>query len=178
MRRPCSPRTSWVCVARMTGESLLVLGSIWRGTSGIEGGNTDISHGGRNSDFDARVSLLCQLALEEFVQFGVEDAVCDELPTLRDGCCSGGSHGWGGIGGSWCRREERRRWRLCFDIGRKRGPRVGVVGLGIASYDKMALVTFMRDNLTYRYHWTFVKLGLCWGAASTSLQQTGETRLL
>ena len=42
----------------------------------------DIGDGGCNSDFDARVSLLSQLALEEFVQFCVEDTIGDELSSL------------------------------------------------------------------------------------------------
>ena len=42
----------------------------------------DIGDGGCNSDFDARVSLLSQLALEEFVQLCVEDTIGNELSSL------------------------------------------------------------------------------------------------
>ena len=65
---------------------------------GIEGWGaqrTDISHGGRDADFDTGVSLFCQLALEELIQFGIEDTIGDELPTLRDVSCSGSGHGCG-----------------------------------------------------------------------------------
>ncbi len=57
-----------------------------------EGGYTDISHCGRHSDFHARVSLFSQLALEELVQFGVEDAICDELSSFGDGGAGVGRH--------------------------------------------------------------------------------------
>lgn len=53
-------------------------------------GRTDISHSRRDANLDTRVTFLCQLALEELVQFGIEDTVCHELPTL-------------GNGGSWYR---------------------------------------------------------------------------
>ena len=56
-------------------------------------GRTDISHRRRDANLDTRVSFLCELALEELVQFGVEDAVCDEFPTLGDR-------------GSWYRRSH------------------------------------------------------------------------
>ena len=49
---------------------------LWRGF------RTDISDGRSNSDFNTRVTFLCQLALEELVQFGVEDTVSDELALL------------------------------------------------------------------------------------------------
>ena len=42
----------------------------------------DIGDGGCNSDFDARVSLLSQLALKEFVQLCVEDTIGNELSSL------------------------------------------------------------------------------------------------
>lgn len=45
---------------------------------------TDISYRRRDANLDTRVSFLCQLTLEELVQLGVEDAVCDEFPTLGD----------------------------------------------------------------------------------------------
>ena len=50
---------------------------------------TDISDSRSNSDFNTRVSLLGQLTLEELVQFGIEDAVGDELATLADSGCLG-----------------------------------------------------------------------------------------
>ncbi len=71
-------------VARMTGE-LYQYPEPWD-----EGGylqwrrHTDIGNGRRNANFDAGVTLLGQLALEEFVQFGVEDSIGDELPSLGD----------------------------------------------------------------------------------------------
>lgn len=37
-----------------------------------------------DTDFNARVALLGQLALEELVELGVEDTVCNELATLGD----------------------------------------------------------------------------------------------
>lgn len=39
----------------------------------------DLGAQGRNTDLDARVTILSQLALEELVQLGVEDTVSDEL---------------------------------------------------------------------------------------------------
>lgn len=60
-------------------------------------GRTDISHGRRDADLDTRVSFLCQLALEELVQFGVEDAVGDELPTLGNGGSWYGGHDGGAV---------------------------------------------------------------------------------
>jgi hypothetical protein len=39
----------------------------------------DIGNGGSDADLDAGVALLCELALEELVQLGVEDTVYDEL---------------------------------------------------------------------------------------------------
>jgi len=44
----------------------------------------DVGDGRSNADFDAGVSLLSKLALEELVQLGVENTVCDELPPLGD----------------------------------------------------------------------------------------------
>lgn len=59
---------------------------------------TDISNGGCDADFDTRVSLLCQLTLEELVQFGIEDTVSDELPTLGDGGAWCSRHNYGVVG--------------------------------------------------------------------------------
>ena len=98
MRRPCSPRTSWVCVARMT-TIHLERASIGKGRGTRE--RTDISHRGRDADLDTRVSFLCQLALEKFIQFGVEDAVGDEFPTLGDGGSWYRSHDGGACFGIW-----------------------------------------------------------------------------
>src|SRR6202012_27855 len=99
MRRPCSPRTSWVCVARMTVEKLeLVFYFPLQKTVELRSprrahrksrSRTDISDGGSHSDFDTRVALLGQLALEELVEFGIEDTVGDELATLADGAWLG-----------------------------------------------------------------------------------------
>lgn len=49
---------------------------------GVGGADDDVGDGGSDADFDARVSLLSQLALEELVQLGVEDTVSDELSPL------------------------------------------------------------------------------------------------
>lgn len=53
-------------------------------------GRTDISDGGSDANFDARVTLLSQLALEELVQLSVEDSVGDELSALGDSTLLGG----------------------------------------------------------------------------------------
>ena len=47
------------------------------------GADDDVGDGGRDADLDAGVALLGQLALEELVQLGVEDAIGDELSALR-----------------------------------------------------------------------------------------------
>lgn len=49
---------------------------------GVGGADDDVGDGGRDAHLDARVALLGQLALEELVQLGVEDAVGDELSAL------------------------------------------------------------------------------------------------
>jgi hypothetical protein len=49
---------------------------------GVGCADDDIGDGGCDSDFDTRVSLLSQLALEELVQFCVEDTIGDELSPL------------------------------------------------------------------------------------------------
>jgi hypothetical protein len=49
----------------------------------VRGADDDVGDRGRDADLDARVALLGKLSLEEFVELGVEDAVGDELPTLR-----------------------------------------------------------------------------------------------
>ena len=46
---------------------------------------TDISDGWSHSNFDAGVAFLRQLALEEFIQFGVEDTIGHEFAALGDG---------------------------------------------------------------------------------------------
>lgn len=42
----------------------------------VRGADDNVGHGGCYADFDTRVSLLGQLALEEFVEFGVKDTIC------------------------------------------------------------------------------------------------------
>jgi hypothetical protein len=42
----------------------------------VGGPDDDVGDGRRDTDLDARVALLGQLALEELVQFGIEDTVC------------------------------------------------------------------------------------------------------
>lgn len=49
---------------------------------GVGGTDDDVGDGGGDADFDARVTLLSQLALEELVQLGVENTVGDELSPL------------------------------------------------------------------------------------------------
>jgi hypothetical protein len=49
---------------------------------GVGCADDDVGDGGRDSDFDTRVSLLSQLPLEEFVQFCVENTIGDELSPL------------------------------------------------------------------------------------------------
>jgi hypothetical protein len=49
----------------------------------VGGSNDNIGNGGCNSDFYAGVSFLSKFTLEELVQFGVEDTICDELSALR-----------------------------------------------------------------------------------------------
>lgn len=44
---------------------------------GVRGPDDDVGDGGSDADFDAGVALFSQLALEKFVEFGVEDAVYD-----------------------------------------------------------------------------------------------------
>ena len=59
---------------------------VWRmATIKCLGIHTDVCNGWGDSDFDTRVSLFSEFSLEEFVQFGVEDTVGDELAALRDG---------------------------------------------------------------------------------------------
>lgn len=50
---------------------------------GVCRADDDVGDGGGDADFDAGVTLLGEFALEEFVQFGVEDTVRDELSALR-----------------------------------------------------------------------------------------------
>ena len=49
---------------------------------GVRGADDDVGHSGGDADLDAGVALLGQLALEELVELGIEDAVGDELPAL------------------------------------------------------------------------------------------------
>jgi hypothetical protein len=39
--------------------------------------NDDVGDGGSDADFDTRIALFCEFALEELVKFGVENAVYD-----------------------------------------------------------------------------------------------------
>ena len=55
------------------------------------GSRTDIGDGGSNSDFDTRISLLREFALEELVQLGVEDTIGNEL-ALFGNCSLRGGH--------------------------------------------------------------------------------------
>lgn len=43
------------------------------------GPDDDVGHGGSDADLDAGIALLSQLALEEFVQLGIEDTVCGDM---------------------------------------------------------------------------------------------------
>ena len=98
--RPCSPRTSWVCVARMTTKLL----AISRYSSCCF--HTDICDCRSDSDFNTRVALLGEFSLEELVQFCVENTIGDELATLRDSALLG-SH----VGGVW--RGVCRKFAVC-----------------------------------------------------------------
>lgn len=49
---------------------------------GMGGADDDVGDGWCDSDLDTRVSLLSQFALEEFVQFCIEDTIGDELSPL------------------------------------------------------------------------------------------------
>lgn len=49
---------------------------------GVRGADDDIGDGRSDTDFDAGVAFLGEFALEKFVEFGVEDAVRDELALL------------------------------------------------------------------------------------------------
>ena len=53
---------------------------------------TDVGNSGRDADFDTRVSLFSQLSLEELVQLGIENTICDELSPLRYSCSLSCSH--------------------------------------------------------------------------------------
>jgi len=49
---------------------------------GVGCADDDVGDGRGDSDFDSRVSFLSQFALEELVQFGVENTIGDELSPL------------------------------------------------------------------------------------------------
>jgi hypothetical protein len=49
---------------------------------GVGGADDDVGDGRGDADLDAGVALLSELALEEFVELGVEDTVSDELSPL------------------------------------------------------------------------------------------------
>lgn len=44
---------------------------------GMRGANDDVCDGGRDADFDTRIALFGEFALEELVQLGVENAIYD-----------------------------------------------------------------------------------------------------
>lgn len=73
-----------MCVARMTARWLAKSDQMVASLL-----HTDIGHGGRDADLDARVTLLSQLALEELVQFGVKDTIGNELSALGDSTLCG-----------------------------------------------------------------------------------------
>jgi hypothetical protein len=50
---------------------------------GMGGADDDVGDGGSDSNFDAGISFFSQFTLEELVQFGVEDTICDKLSPLR-----------------------------------------------------------------------------------------------
>ena len=125
IRRPCSPRTSCVWVARMTrrrqtrhyyegfGEQLTDIGDSWSDTN-----------------FDPGVTLLSELALEEFVQLRVEDAICDELSLLGHsyvrcssghGCVVTRNSAGGGQFDLWMQRRRYQRAYLCGSLSRISG---------------------------------------------------------
>jgi len=56
----------------------------------VGGADDDVGDGGGDTDFDTRVALLGQLALEELVQLSIEDTVGDELPPLGNSSLVGG----------------------------------------------------------------------------------------
>ena len=68
-------------------------------------GRTDISHGRRDANLDTRVSFLCQLTLEELIQFGIKDAVCHKLPSLRNRRTRYRSHDCGAIRAWWLTKD-------------------------------------------------------------------------
>ena len=49
---------------------------------GVCGADDDIGDGGSDADFNARVALFGKLALEKFIEFGVEDTICVTLSDL------------------------------------------------------------------------------------------------
>ncbi|RDH24731.1 hypothetical protein M747DRAFT_91685 [Aspergillus niger ATCC 13496] len=78
----------------------------------ISGGRTDVGDGGSDTDFDAGVSLLSQLALEELVQLGIEDTVGDELAALRNSSLDS-SHDCVSVLLNWRRNGRGRRLGVC-----------------------------------------------------------------
>jgi len=46
---------------------------------GVRGADDDVGDGGCDADFNAGVAFFCEFALEEFVEFGVEDTVGNKL---------------------------------------------------------------------------------------------------
>lgn len=54
---------------------------------GVGCADDDVGDGGSDADFDAGIAFFGELALEKFIEFGVEDTVGDELALLGAGEC-------------------------------------------------------------------------------------------
>lgn len=103
MRRPFSPKTSWVWVARMM---------IWRVTvEDLKYGNWTreryLSAGVGDTDVAARVTFLGEFAGEKFVELGAENTVGDKLALFAD---------LGGHFVVWRSVERRKRTRFDWNI--------------------------------------------------------------
>lgn len=61
----------------------------------VGGADDDVGNGWRDADLDAGVALLSELALEELVEFGVEDTVCKSVLVQRAFVCNLPSLGLG-----------------------------------------------------------------------------------
>jgi len=48
----------------------------------VGGSDDDIGDGGSNTDFDAGVAFFGEFTLEEFVQFGEEDTIYENDPSV------------------------------------------------------------------------------------------------
>jgi hypothetical protein len=76
---------------------------------------TDVGDGGSDTDFNAGVALLSELALEELVELGVENTVGDELATLGNSSLDSGHFD---VPGGW-------NWGLSTEEGEVEVERVG-----------------------------------------------------